>query len=430
MMIFTITLTPKTGNEISRLDSKRTQFMFSKKNTWRPIHYLIFLPLMYCIFPSVVLLIVVIFNRWPGREEVYDTSYNWRQEVPPRSIFNPSRQFDEIWSVAPVYAGSAYDDHGGNVYLSAQGEDLFVLASLNVDQLEGLNRLNMLTGEIEWQASPKSFKTDDRASVLTSNSQFAYVGFDGLGKIWGDILLDASSIVAMDMDSGTRDWSRLIGGARSIWSVNATDIWVSVSGDTSSHYYLLDATTGEIVQKERKISETGELNGYLLAVDGNILFETNACISLQATNLAEERVIWVTELDHCVGSPAITTDDSLILVQGGIPGEVVAFDKATGEIKWRYDQSGVVSNVAVGDGPTAYFLTTQAELLAVDVRTGDVLATLEFIGDDGPDKYDNTPDSPLNYVRRPFSVAASENIIVVHLGDSSQLFAFRFISNE
>jgi outer membrane protein assembly factor BamB len=119
-------------------------------------------------------------------------------------------------------------------------------------------------------------------------------------------------------------------------------------------------------------------------------------------------------------------DRTIIVLQGTRPGNLIAINKETGEVVWRYDEPGIVSNISLGQQrSTAYFLNAEAHLLAVDANTGEILDSIVFIGDDF-EEYDNTVDSPLNFVASPFSVVAWENIVVVLLGDSAELFAFRF----
>lgn len=96
-------------------------------------------------------------------------------------------------------------------------------------------------------------------------------------------------------------------------------------------------------------------------------------------------------------------------------GRLFGIDSRAGTLLWQTDDSSY-GNVAVSNG-VAYFLTVKAELKAVDVQTGKTLATVTF--------KPTTSQEKLEF-GRVYSVAVSDDIVVVYLGDSWQLFAFRF----
>lgn len=54
--------------------------------------------------------------------------------------------------------------------------------------------------------------------------------------------------------------------------------------------------------------------------------------------------------------------------------------------------------------------------MAVELKTGQPIGEIRFSSDKKPD-----------FVGSPFQVAASNNIVLVYLGDGKQLFAFRFL---
>jgi hypothetical protein len=58
-------------------------------------------------------------------------------------------------------------------------------------------------------------------------------------------------------------------------------------------------------------------------------------------------------------------------------------------------------------------------LKAIDSKTGQVLAIVTFEPE--------TPQERLTQGGRIYNVAAKGDIVVVYLGDSRQLFAFRFV---
>jgi outer membrane protein assembly factor BamB len=74
----------------------------------------------------------------------------------------------------------------------------------------------------------------------------------------------------------------------------------------------------------------------------------------------------------------------------------------------------VVSNIALSKG-ILFFLTEDALLWAVDEDTGEILGSVQF-----------TPNNLRFNVPYDHHVAATSEFVIVYLGDSRQLFAFRF----
>jgi hypothetical protein len=96
-------------------------------------------------------------------------------------------------------------------------------------------------------------------------------------------------------------------------------------------------------------------------------------------------------------------------------GSVIATQESEGLLVWRYEQL-VVSNIAVG-GSVTYFVTKNAELIAVDTMTGDVLGSLSF-----------TPAFPedFDFWNNHIIVAANGDTVAVYFRDKRQLSLFHF----
>jgi hypothetical protein len=96
---------------------------------------------------------------------------------------------------------------------------------------------------------------------------------------------------------------------------------------------------------------------------------------------------------------------------------------------WEY--SGIVSNIA-NDGGVAYFIILEpgsswggdsaenAQLVAIDIRTGKMLGSVNF----------EPPGIQSGWGNYHYHVAASNDIVLVYLGDSRQLFAFRYLGGD
>ncbi len=132
---------------------------------------------------------------------------------------------------------------------------------------------------------------------------------------------------------------------------------------------------------------------------------------------------------HDVSQPPILFNDLLLvkrneMITDGIKrdgsidegtaiGSVVLLDGDTGETIWQTDND-VISNVAI-DKSTAFYLTTSAELVAMDLDTGQITGSVQFM----------VPEIQFGSDRGYF-VAAADGTVFAYFGDSRQLFSFRF----
>jgi outer membrane protein assembly factor BamB len=111
-------------------------------------------------------------------------------------------------------------------------------------------------------------------------------------------------------------------------------------------------------------------------------------------------------------------------------GPVHAFSLSTGNQLWTINEL-VVSNIAV-DGSTAYFVTMNTELAAVNIQTGEILGRLYFTPEFDPnfDYYDSNYQSSFDSFKRAPTIAAGNGYVVVFYEDKKQLSVFRFIDRE
>jgi outer membrane protein assembly factor BamB len=347
-----------------------------------------------------------------------------------REIGGKSPQFEELWQLSPVFAGTGRND--ASIYLSAKDEDLYLLGSLEPGIAESLYAIDIPTGAIKWQIPPDELAMFSPApNLVISNKSFVYLSYPGGGKIQGDTEAGAAKIVAHSRESGDEVWSQIIGGARDISSLNVMQSLISAVGSTSSHFYLLDAQNGEIIEKREEVTENGR-GAYPIYIENKIEYSDTWCEAVQATNLETGELLWRTSYDFCISHPVIVIDNLLIINPSMHYGDILALDKSTGEIVWRYDDSPIVSNVTFGntpDGQVVYFMTFDSKLLALDANNGDTLGEVEFV----PTRNSSTGflyDPESIFTRYPFYVTASKDVVIILLGDSRQLFVFRYMPNS
>ena len=175
------------------------------------------------------------------------------------------------------------------------------------------------------------------------------------------------------------------------------------------------AETGQVLNETRA--------GLLALQDGQAKYflEFNG---LRAVDSNTDETLWFYE-----GSvyPPPQFVEEIIMAGGGqrnLLGSAVALDRRSGDLLWKYEN--VISNIVVNDA-FAFFLKTDAriwgreyvsdaQLVAVDIKTGVLIASLEF---DPP----GLTSGSGNFL---YNVAVHDNIVLVHLADGRQLIALQF----
>jgi outer membrane protein assembly factor BamB len=327
-------------------------------------------------------------------------------------VATSSPQFEQLWVKSSIF--NNYGTHQGSIHLATTGRYAFLLGSVEENKVGelSLTKLDLLTGEVEWFKFEASSFNEGAASTIDVNSNFIYVGFDGTQKISGDVTFGAGKVSAYAVDSGNMIWSKIVPGARGVDTLVATDFAVSVDGAFSSSNYLFDAETGDLLKAIEKPRLIWFIN------DG-VTYERQKSFPFQAINRKTNEIIWQSIDAYYPSQPPTLTNKFIVARSGstGFLGIAFAIDRVTGELIWEFND--VLSNVAVSDD-TAFFLTSDVQLIAVDIETGEKVGQVSFGSNREPDHR-----SHIHYF-----VAASNGIVLVYFGESQQLFSFRFSSNE
>jgi outer membrane protein assembly factor BamB len=343
---------------------------------------------------------------------ILDMHVSWPPPEQVRFIKQQDEQFELLWESSPIYSGTRTSY--GEVYFTSIGQNLFTIASFD-DRPTSLYKLDIPTGTVYWHVLQKRSFPPRRPINLASNSQYIFVGLDAINRVDHENTRGASRVVAFDPANGQEVWSQPIGGALSVDSLIVTESIVSVIG--FSYYYVLDAESGVMLEKISRAEE--EPRGFVLFMDENISYEFKFR-SIQAVDRRTGRKLWVQQAHCCIYEPPVITDKLLIVHTNPATGRVQAFDRLTGELVWQYDTNDVVSNLAMGDNSIVYFVTEEAHLLAVDAHTGQELGRVEF----GPGR---AGDQSTVYA---YDVTASQDFVLVYMGDGQKLFAFRFLGGD
>lgn len=317
-------------------------------------------------------------------------------------------QFEKLWSLAAfIRCKSCLISTENNVYFSG---------SLENNSPEFLVSLDLLTGGIEWQQMLRKFQT-----LEGLNSKHIYISQSATQKIAGPTQLwGAAQIIAYDIESFEEVWRQQFAGS---WGVSINRIVENMLViDAGPGLYHVNTDTGQKIdgpQQQDLLSAREEIQ-YLRTYDAGPV--------LRSVNIESGEIVW----DHDLPSfPQFVFEDELILIGNAVSGELggaAALDGNTGETLWN--QRRVISNIAVSNG-VVYFikleegvwgqdLALDAQLMAVDIRTGETLGTLHFEPSgirSGSGHYE-------------YLVTASDNIVLVYLGDGRQLIALRFLTDK
>jgi outer membrane protein assembly factor BamB len=287
------------------------------------------------------------------------------------------------------------------VYQDSFGSCLAIIDNVLVflggtDENDGVTLVgsDIETGAPRW-------KTDTRMM-----STFAY----DANHIYGDV--NNGQVAAYDIMSGKIAWQVHLSRGNSILYTTATasDLYVEMIPAAS---YNLDLRTGGVKQT---FSAFEGMPTFL--IQDKIRFWKPRPESMQATNIETENTLWSAQFDgEIIQTPVFYEDFILVKTGRSTVGNIYVLDIATGEIIWQANL--VASNISSSEN-VVYYLTTQAQLKAVDIRTGEMIGTIDFT----PSLYEL---SPLDLSNRPFNVAAYDKTVVVYFGDSRQLFTFRFL---
>ena len=284
-------------------------------------------------------------------------------EEPYYQPITPS-PYTEINTFRDIVAWNNYPDENS---LLLSGNTLLIAGYIEDENksYEGRTSVDLVTGDINtgqvyWQARVGG-------NILATDGKYVFAetitdGFDPVG------------ITAYDLASGeitwqtTFEWWYALGVEFMV--VRSPVLLVNTFNKGNSASYKLDLETGDLIETNHD-----RLHSKELVLDGLVFSKE----------------------DYDRVGPIVTIQDN------------------DGSFVWRYNQS-VVSNIAIG-GPVTYFVTQDAELVAVDTMTGDVLGSLSF-----------TPAFPedFDFWNNHIIVAANGDTVAVYFRDKRQLSLFHF----
>jgi outer membrane protein assembly factor BamB len=188
---------------------------------------------------------------------------------------------------------------------------------------------------------------------------------------------------------------------------------VEASPDSFS---IFDASNGSL---ESRYSVP--IMGYSsFASDGNVRFDYDRSY-IRAYDIQDNSLIWDVLSEKAIVYRPVFSDGLIIVRSGRYRGTLHVIDSKTGGLLW--EKEGVVSDFGINDR-MLFFVTTHGEILAVDVETGETQGRLVLNDAELNDQEGGRSES-----YSPYFVKAVDDIVIVYLGDTGQLFSFRY-SNE
>jgi outer membrane protein assembly factor BamB len=261
-------------------------------------------------------------------------------------------------------------------------------------QPKKLYSFDSLTGELSWEkpgAFPEVLATHNSTIYLTNSSNFeAYNALDGK-KIFDTLLPNSGLFMSINFDED--------------------NIFLNSANDS---FFMLDMN-GNIVKSAGP-------NTYPMPyiIENEVTYAGNT-YGIIANDTQTGDMIWQVDIpEEGFYTGPYFSEDNIYIRTGSstVPGKVYAIDKRDGTILWEID-SDAISNVCVL-GNNLYFLTRDGFLMVLDRQTGSEVEKLEFF----PRPF-ILPTAEWRLGGYYVASDPSNNIIVVSLGDSYQLFALK-----
>lgn len=348
----------------------------------------------WAVFVSIYTSLFV--QNSPLAQRLLNPSFDWRPALTRYDVVSLSPNFTEQWRTSDIFVIPTLS---GNSLLTLE-DSVFFVGSTNQDDFPALQKLNLQTGQREWQTQPiESFSL-----LVRGSNQNVIVG----QRI-------PSQITIYDARSGDTMAERTFSfRSRGMDFILAEEGELYVNSDY--HFYLLDEGSG----KTKPFRNPNRAYPIFLIQNG-VIYHRELGKSLQALDQQTGHMIWESRFDKEIVHQPVFTEETIFVRTGEFTGQVHVLDRLTGETL-LVSEPGVVSNVAtVGDW--VYYLTDEAHLHVADIHTGMLVADIVF----APAILEL---DEIDQVNSDFYVAATEDTAVVYFSSSNQLFAFQHISEE
>ncbi|MFT3893708.1 MAG: PQQ-binding-like beta-propeller repeat protein [Anaerolineales bacterium] len=256
------------------------------------------------------------------------------------------------------------------------------------------------------------FIDPDEHQMITANGKLIFIGNEDATR--------PSCLIALDTISGTAEWNKYCGPSKINLATSSSSVFVGEVG----YVIAVNADTGERIWSTylpftRSVTKTLVINKtlYVDTVSKNLfLLDTETGNILNTISYEFDDVpIWS---DKKMDLEIVGNDmyfDKLPRLPGG-EGKVSSIDKLSGTERWSVNVS--MSSRANASSLGIFLLASDGWLLQLDPITGAKKQVVQFAP--APLKWSATRQYGYHV-----AVDAENRLLIVYLGDSAQLFAFR-----
>lgn len=279
-----------------------------------------------------------------------------------------SNSLEKLWVRSNIYIG----DSAANLNLAASGGKALIFGSLDIEEANSIIALDISTGELVWKTGPKP------PLKLFAYRDGIYAGESGGG----------GRITKYDINTGKIQWSRFFWFASGVLHLQVYEgqLYIYLAPDK---YRVLSISNGKTILLEIFPKQPP----YLDSMKCGEIYQT-----------------------------PIYTHDTVYYRTGknSEKGKVCAINLSTGELRWKSNLNAI-SNIVVKENGV-FVLVENGELLALNPETGEEITTTKISFGNQPFEF-HTPGAEIV----PYFVAYDDetDILLVYLGDSRQLFAFK-----
>jgi len=226
-----------------------------------------------------------------------------------------------------------------------------------------INAYDLSTGNLIWRnilSGPQTVEID------SANNQVYITG----AWVW------KRQIAAFNLANGETEWvNKSQYFQRGGISVDVLpDGGIFASGnvfDSSSDFFPVNPNTGELGQP----TNFSNLQNRIYSVGGELFYEpTVQQFSLR--NGETGSILWSINTPDGIGQGDILASEEVLIIQGA--NQLIAIELNSGERLWEYTQGEIISNLAIDD-QQLYFLNIDAALISLELTTGKVVNTINFI---------------------------------------------------
>lgn len=319
-----------------------------------------------------IIFAVIVFLAVPTAVRV------WFLYFSHHKVRDSSPGFSTLWTLSDVTLNttSGQREDGSAIFLLIQDESLVFVERQRFGGTF-LKNLNLQNGKLRWQTNIKS---NQRALAIVNDLQRVYIGYSKTPADSNGSTRGSMTISAYDLTSGQLTWSRSYEGISVISKMSLSNSTIVVSGGSGhgAFYgrYLLNADTGKIISST--LSETPIKQG-------------------------SDRIAFL-QRERANGDAYVVRTTK---------NRIYALDTVNNIVMWQIDEAKLASNFSLSNG-IVYFLTQDAELLALDAKSGEPIGNVVF----EPGYLSQT--IPLNH-----HVSTNNEVAAVYIADSRSLSVFR-----